>query len=277
MRNRLASLIVVKQEPSNSLGNPANTLNSSSASTPSSPSFEINNNQIFNDNPNLAIKTELNAYEINNNHIQLSDSYNYSTYQQQQHHHHQLHQPPTHNNNNNSNKHHQLQQTQHHLHHSQIAHNSQTTAANSANLIYPCRNLFPDGCDISHHNHLNCSNFSTFNSNVNESTTLLYNSHSDRFILKSEPLSYELQHQQQHLHNHIHQQQQLQNLHNSPNGRSSLESPSSASSIDNQWCLTNLSCRKQFNQFHNSSSPDYSCQKNSHNNNSMYLDLFFFF
>ncbi|XP_037815893.1 probable nuclear hormone receptor HR38 [Lucilia sericata] len=275
MRNRLASLIVVKQEPSNSLGNPANTLNSShtSASIPSSPTFEINNNQIFNDNTHVAIKTELNAYEINNNHIQLSDSYNFNTYQQhsqqQQQQQQQSQQLPLHlkqaHNNHLYHLHSHTPQQQHQQH-QQIVPTSPatttTTTANSANLIYPCRNLFPDGCDISHHHHLNCSNFSNLNSNLNESTTLLYNSHSDKFILKSEPLSYEPPHQ------HNHHQQQLQNLHHtSQEQRSSLESHSSLS-IDNQWCLTNLSGRKHYNSFHNSTSPDYtSCQKNSHNNN----------
>lgn len=281
MRNRLASLIVVKQEPSNSLvGNPSNTLNSSTVTTPPSPSFEINNNQIFPEGSALNIKTELNNYEINNNHIHLNDSYNYLTYQQ----HLQQQQQQQHNNKHfvQQQQQQQTQQTQnqhqhhHHHHHHQHQHSQSPSLSHSnshGNLIYPCRQLFPDGCDISHHNHhLSCSNFSSsFNSNLNESTTLLYNSHSDKFILKSEPLTYEQHsphHNQHNNHNnllqqHQHQQQQLEN--------SSLDS--SVSSLENQWCLTNLAARKQFNSFLNStSSPDYNCQKNS---NSMYSFCFF--
>ena len=276
MRNRLASLIVVKQEPTNSLGTPTHPLTAvSTVTTNLTPTFEINNNQLFSDNGNISIKTELNAYEINNNHVVTLNDCNYQ----------------------NVYHHHQQQQQQHHQQQQQHQQHTQEHISPTAQLIYPCRNLFPDGCDISHHNHLNCSNYATFNANLNESTTLLYNSQSDKFILKSEPLAYghsspqqqqSQQHQQQHNHYQQHQQQHQQQIEQLSLSHS-CENPTdfaTAAAEDNQWCLTSLNIKKSLNNFNT----DF--EKSNHNNNhssrhntnsnSMYtfnfiFSLFFFF
>jgi len=127
MRDRLASLIVVKQEG----GSQAN----------------ISHHQ-----PS-AIKCEASLYtastlfqEINNNSC-YRQNLNTPAHNQQQH---TAHQPHT--------------AQQQHLHQQHLLPPPLSTLP----LIYPCRNLFPDGCDI---NHLACCSSSNSNSNSDSTST----------------------------------------------------------------------------------------------------------
>uniref|UniRef100_A0A1A9VI61 Uncharacterized protein n=1 Tax=Glossina austeni TaxID=7395 RepID=A0A1A9VI61_GLOAU len=216
MRNRLASLIVVKQEPSS---NPLNSTLSVVNSLPTLPDTtttsaiipEINNNQVLHttQNPhitstsaNISIKSENSLCEINNNHLSSLSCDNYFD--------------TTNTNSNN------LPQKP------------------SATLIYPCRNLFPDGCDISH-NH-NCSTFVHHNSNHNhhhhhhhyyafgnlqqksQFDTLSHHTNGQKFLFKSEPL-----------------------IPNNINYQSQQHTVSASGTNETSWSLTNLNNRRLYN------------------------------
>uniref|UniRef100_A0A1I8NXN5 Probable nuclear hormone receptor HR38 n=1 Tax=Stomoxys calcitrans TaxID=35570 RepID=A0A1I8NXN5_STOCA len=215
MRNRLASLIVVKQEPpsSNSLATLENSLNSHLPY-----GGEINNNNNNNivthnvagelNASNFTIKSENNLYEINNNHLHHSDNYNFPAAPNASH----KHLP-----------------------------SSPLTAAPTTppNLIYPCRNLFPDGCDISHHgHHNNCSNYYyNLNDTPSPVTPPYATGQTDKFLLKSEPLPYE---------------------HSVLDVVAAAAAAASATASDNLWCLSNLTYRKQLGNFYvSSSSPEH--------------------
>ncbi|XP_075151014.1 uncharacterized protein LOC142225123 [Haematobia irritans] len=218
MRNRLASLIVVKQEPpsSNTLVTLENSLNTHLPYGTNEINNNINNNNNFNPNnaseelnaaATISIKSETNLYEINNNHLHHSDNYNF---------------PLSANSN-----------------HKQSQSPITSAASNPPNLIYPCRNLFPDGCDISHHgHHNNCSNYYyNLNDTPSPVTPPYATSQGEKFVLKSEPLSYD----------------------HSVLDVVAAAAAASATSPDNLWCLSNFTYRKQLGNFNVTSSlPDHS-------------------
>ncbi|XP_058980687.1 myb-like protein AA [Musca domestica] len=257
MRNRLASLIVVKQEPnSNNLVASQTNLGSQTQGAYGaigiSGATEILN--IGNSQHNLChneaisagdlststginIKTENHFYEINNNNLHHSDNYNYNNTSN------------TTTNTTNGGK-------------TTLPPSPITASTTPTNFIYPCRNLFPDGCDISHHHshhqqhqqqhqqhqhqplNNNCSNYYYNLSDTPSPVTPPYAAtNGDKFLLKSEPLPYE---------------------------HSVLDVvAAAASATDNLWCLSNLTYRKQLGSFHisASASPEHSFQNNSSNNN----------
>ncbi|XP_061400500.1 GATA zinc finger domain-containing protein 15-like, partial [Musca vetustissima] len=259
MRNRLASLIVVKQEPnSNSIGSNQTNLGSQSAAYTGVVGItEIHNNNnnqqhnLYNNNEviqsgdlthtstTINIKTENHFYEINNNNLHHSDNYNYNTNNNLT------------NNTNGGGK--------------NLPPSPITASTTPTNFIYPCRNLFPDGCDISHHHsqqhhpqlqqhhhstqlntNNNCSNYYYNLSETPSPVTPPYGTaNGDKFILKSEPLPYE---------------------------HSVLDVvAAAATATDNLWCLSNLTYRKQLGSFHvatTSSSPEHHFQHNNSSNNS---------
>lgn len=230
MRNRLASLIVVKQEPSS---NSLVTHHQNSLGSQHSPyggELMINHHHHHRHlqshetgeitaAASISIKSEASLYEINNNHLHQNDNFNYNTV--------------------NTNA---VATAAHKI----LPPSPITASTTPTNLIYPCRNLFPDGCDISHHSHHNnCSNyFYNLNESPSPITPPYTTSNGDKFILKSEPLPYE--------HSVL-----------------DVVAAASASATDNLWCLSNLTYRKQLGSFNVSSS---SPEQNIHiGNNCMYF------
>ncbi|KAI8043024.1 hypothetical protein M5D96_004349 [Drosophila gunungcola] len=130
MRDRLASLIVVKQEGG------SNT--------------NISHHIGHHHQP--AIKCEASLYESGSHSLLFQEINNNSCYRQN------LNTPAQ-----------QQQQQQQHTHQQQQQHIHQQHLLPPPlpPLIYPCRNLFPDGCDI---NHLACCSSSNSTSNSTNST-----------------------------------------------------------------------------------------------------------